>query len=480
MLIGAVIILIIASIMFTRSSKKLFGKGKGARGIDPVWTAGSEDMTPSNPSDDLRGDSSSWIESGNDLIIKDAPKTDDEWDYDDGWQESFSVLAADFVTVPPDEGVKIKWRGAVKADNGIIYGIPYAADNVLAIDTATGLTTTLAVPDGNYGISNLTQKWVDAVLAPNGKIYANPHGARNYLIIDTTTTPATVSLSLSQSGAGAQTRGGAYSPVNQHIYSTMFSASSNFKSINTNTDTTTTPPIPFTRNRNGPIYDLRPNWAAENQNGDYDRYWGAVANADGTKIYGTPWGADCITILDVAAGTASEGTTFVNGGLVLPEGPFDPTDKYFSKYSGGTLSSATGNIYMFPRLANKILKINTSDDTTTEISLPESFLSELDAQYIAPSQGHWAKSFSSVEGADNIIYSVPWNHPYLFWIDPTTDAVGYRKISDTLNLDTVGISGNFYTYGAASGNDIYWIPGSATKVVKMSIPYQPELTPKST
>ncbi len=47
-------------------------------------------------------------------------------------------------------------------------------------------------------------------------------------------------------------------------------------------------------------------------------------------------------------------------------------------YSGGTLAS-NNSIYAMPKRANAILKIDTSDDSTTEIALPPALISAIDA-----------------------------------------------------------------------------------------------------
>ncbi len=367
------------------------------------------------------------------------------------------LLGADLSTDPPAEGVRIKWRGAVVGPDGIIYGIPYEADEILEIDPATDVVTRTASTLGLEAVG-VNSKWVDGALGSDGRIFGNPHGARNYLILDTTTDPITVSGSTPTPGAGQQLRGGDLANDGK-IYSSMFTPSSVFKSLVCSTGVQGAN-VAFVRDRTGPIYTARPNWEAENSSssGAYDRYWGATANADGSKIYGTPWGADRISILDVGAGTASQGSDSLTGGHEIPTGVFNGSDRIFEKWSGGALSSLTGDIYCFPRHAQTILKINTADDSATEIEIP-AILKSLPINY--------AKSFSNVEGADGRIYSVPWNGPYFFWIDPRDDSVGWMDLTDVLAGS--GIPGNYFTYGASVGNDIYFIPGSATKILKVTV-----------
>lgn len=62
--------------MHTRSGRQLLNKGKGASGTEQPWSLVAGDLRPSDPSNGFLASSSAWIESGNDLRIRDIPTTD--------------------------------------------------------------------------------------------------------------------------------------------------------------------------------------------------------------------------------------------------------------------------------------------------------------------------------------------------------------------------------------------------------------------
>jgi DNA-binding beta-propeller fold protein YncE len=72
-----------------------------------------------------------------------------------------------------------KWYGAVKAQNGKIYSIPFNSTNVLVVDPVTNTISNFgSLPAGG-------QKWRGGCLSPiNGKIYGMPYDSDTVLVID--------------------------------------------------------------------------------------------------------------------------------------------------------------------------------------------------------------------------------------------------------------------------------------------------------
>ena len=72
-----------------------------------------------------------------------------------------------------------KWIGGVLADNGHIIGIPYGAESVLDIDTATHTASTFGVL-----ASGGPRKWIGGALGHNSMVYAIPFDAGDVLEIN--------------------------------------------------------------------------------------------------------------------------------------------------------------------------------------------------------------------------------------------------------------------------------------------------------
>lgn len=342
-------------------------------------------------------------------------------------------------------GTVIKWRSIKQGSDGNLYAAPYGANSILKIDPSDD---SIDFSQSTTGISTSSQKWVDGTEASNGKIYYNAHAATSgYLILDATTGPPT--LTSAGLGFGHQTRGGAEGD-NGVIYSPHWSGGTSVITIDTATDTVNS--IPFVPDQTGPVFTDAPFLASNSQ---HTWHWGATKAPNG-KIYGTPWGSDRIMIINPSTNIVSQGSDILTGGLPTPTSSGSP---YFSKYSGGTYTPVNGHIYCFPRNAKTILKINPDDDSAIELPLP-TILADQTLQ----------KSFSSVLGPNGIVYSVPWSAPYLFWINPATDEIGYREISTEMAAGGGGTSGTgFWTYGYTVGNSIYYVPGGSFSILKLTI-----------
>jgi len=356
----------------------------------------------------------------------------------------------------------------VAGADGKLYCAPYADDSILVIDPADDSVSTVSLTSLGISNGNYQKKWVDGLLAPNGKMYFNPHkAAGGRLILDT----SSGSLVATDVGLPIQTRGGAID-TNGVIHSTQYSGSVPLNRVyrfDTNTDTTLTS-LQYTTDRTGGIYSARPNWASDVSAGTYDSKWGVTAAANG-KLYSTPVGASRILITDPVTGLSSEGVDALTGNAPLPTEQAFPLSissyggnnapPFFFKYTGGTLDPVSGNIYAMPRRANSILKIDTATDRAYELPLP--------AALISSTTNSTSKSFSSFLGPDGRIYSVPWDKSYLMWIDPATDEIGYEDISPALALSGSPNS-LYYTYGATSGDSMYFTAGRASNILVITLP----------
>lgn len=343
------------------------------------------------------------------------------------------------------KGTSIKWRSISQAEDGRLIAAPYAASEIMIIDPETD---TVSFGPSVSGITSSSQKWVSSLVASNGLIYAAPHAAGGILIIDA----SGETLTLDTSGSAWQTRGIAESQGK--LFLTTFSGTTNRVFIH-DLETQINTNILFDIDRSGPFYSIRTDWESY---ADYtfDRYWGAVTANNG-KVFGIPFTSDRISIIDPFTMTAKQGLDTLDGNAEIPPigQPIDFNNgAYTAKYSGGALSSVNQCIYAMPRHANAILKINPDTEMAEEIPLPTELYSAT-----------LSKSFSTVEGPNGLIYSTPWQMPYLFWINPATDEIGWVSLEDI--KDDFGASGNWFTYAVTVGNSIYFAAGSATKILKV-------------
>lgn len=116
-----------------------------------------------------------------------------------------------------------------------------------------------------------------------------------------------------------------------------------------------------------------------------------------------------------------------------------------------------------PRHARSVLKINTVDDSATEIPFPTSLMDTITAS------GWEDLSFSlgSVEGSDGRIYGTMWQAPIILWVDPISDEIGWLDM--TSHTSSTGATSNFYAYARSVGNSIYFSPTAANYVMKMTL-----------
>ena len=367
-------------------------------------------------------------------------------------------------------GTNIMYRGIIQGENGLLYMIPYASDNVVVTNVATNRNQKYDItPYGNSGIA----KYIGGALAPNGKIYLGPQQADAPLIIDTTTNPPTFSeVSGYQTFINAQSRGPSY--YNNRVYIPSYKSGNEvWLVVNTNTDTAEPsilrPPVPKT----DPIFLTRVDYATENSGRalkDYEAVQGGVAGNNG-KIYGMPYGASRINIVDTVEGTSTWGQDYLTGNAPIDDDLWSyatvESKTYFSKYKYGALAN-DGNIYAHGHRARSILKINTSDDSATEIPYPEAIIEAmLDGGSKLVADTAKAASYGSVLGGDGRIYSTPWNIPYLIWIDPKDDSIGYLDISDI--LDSSGATNGWYTLATAVGNRLYFSPGISHRILEINL-----------
>jgi len=371
----------------------------------------------------------------------------------------------------------IMYRGAVQGIDGKLYIIPYASDNL----TATNLSNGSQV---GYDITSFARprslaKFIGGVLAPNGKIYLGPQEASTPLIIDTNQTPPILTQVAGGSGSVVQARGPAYYDSRVYIPTYKNGTTQIWLVVNTDNDTLEPSIIQPTHPTTDEIFLTRVDYATEDSGKaikHYDSLEGGVAGNNG-KIYGMPYGASRINIVDTDTQTSTWGEDYITGNAPVDNDPFSTipggmlqTKTYFNKYKYGALAN-NGNIYAHGHRARSILKIDTSDDSATEIPYPQVII---DAMLNGGSEDSAdtakAASFGSVLGSDGKVYSTPWNIPYLIWIDPTDDSIGYLDISDILESSESDINNGWYTLAAAVGNKLYFSPGTSEKILVIELP----------
>ena len=394
----------------------------------------------------------------------------------EGENLTFELIGSDLGT--QGKHTNNKWRG-ISESGGKLYCSPYQEDEVLIIDPSNDTTTTT----GQNTVSGNTRKFVDSVTNSDGKIYANPSDQISYLEIDPSGSN-NPSLSFRGSGLAKNSiRGGALASGNIYgsIYYRNIFTLSNPVISKFNLTTFSQSLVSFTPARTGGIYTTRPNWNTESTlfTWMYDAYFGATTAGNG-KVYLTPYGADRIAVVDPSDDSVTLGSNQLTGNEPLYSGTWSfgvvSNHAYWNKYSGGTFVPSNGCIYCFPRHGNAILKIDTSDDSATEIALPSAlrvFETKHNSGTSSEVDTYKNKSFSSVLGPDGLVYSVPYEIPFIFWIDPATDEIGYRDISTELagSGSTINrASHSWYSYGVTYGDAIYMAPQMASFVMKISFP----------
>ena len=379
-------------------------------------------------------------------------------------------LVGDVIT-----GSGIKYRGINQGPDGNLYAIPYAANFVVKHNPNTNEQERYDVT--KFTPSHITQKYVGGAVAPNGKIYTGAHKGTTPLVIDTNT--GTVSEVSGNTSSNYQSRGAAY--WDGKVYIPSYTGGKVFRVIDTETDTAlrNIPWAPIDREDN--IFKVRTSYNKEAFSQIYDTNFGAVAGGNG-KIYAMPYGASRVNILDTTTGKTSWSKTELTGNAPVSNTPLNMSTytnvlfyaTWFNKYKTGALAG-NGCIYAHGTMARSILKIDTSDDSTTEIPYPQEIIDAMlkgvddNPKLSFEGRTKYSASFSSFLGGDGKVYNTPWGLPYLIWIDPKDDSIGYIDLSDKLNIENTGAKDHWYTFGTAVGNQLFFSPGKAERILRITI-----------
>jgi len=377
-------------------------------------------------------------------------------------------------------GTLIQYRGSVVDHNSYHYSIPYAADSIVRTDPRDDSQTLYSVT----GISTSNQKWVGAVYASNKRIYAAPHAAHGPLIVNTED-PSNVTVDYINVGYGLQTRGIALQDNGNGsgaAYMTSYSGSESVKKFtfdsggNESAVTSisyTVPTDPYETARGSLVTNDEAVFPFI-----YRSYWGAV-NGGNDKIYGIPYGASQVQVIDLNDDSISFIDTDLTGLADYDTTTSASTDFYYlrspqwNKYKGGVLAS-NGCIYSHGTHARGVLKIDTSNDTVTEIPYPYTIYSAMTAGYTGSdvdrhnTWGRQPASMFSVEGPDGKIYNTPWNLPYQIAIDPLDDSISFNPLSAILDENTSGADLAWYTDGSLMNEQIFMAPGEADRVLEIN------------
>ena len=232
----------------------------------------------------------------------------------------------------------IMYRGAVQGLDGQLYIVPYASDNL----TVTNLSNGAQV---GYDITSFARprslaKFIGGAIAPSGKIYLGPQEASSPLIIDTNQTPPTLTqVSGGVPGVVMQARGPAY--YNNRVYIPTYKDGNIGVWVVVNTDTDSLEPAITqpTHPTTDEIFLTRVNYDRENLGNALKHYTsleGGVAGNNG-KIYGMPYGASRINIVDTATQTSTWGADYITGNAPIDNNSFSvitgmlQTKTYFNK-----------------------------------------------------------------------------------------------------------------------------------------------------
>jgi hypothetical protein len=365
-----------------------------------------------------------------------------------------------FELIPTGESiVAIKTRSLVQGSDGKLYGAPYSGsfDVLLRVDPVTGAVD---YSQSTAGISTNTSKWIGGFKLNDGRTFYNAHGATaGNLIVDASTNPPTLSAMgqtfYEGNPVGGQHRGGLQAS-NGFIYQSNYTAAKGFSKLDPADGLYKTSPV-YAVNTDGPLYSSNLPLAESSQ---HYRQWGLCEDPVSGIIFGTPVGGDRIVYHnpDPNVNTTVQGDDLLTGNVPPPT---STSSDYFMKYTGdGIYSPISQRIYCFPRRANAILVINPADKSAIEIPTPD----ELNDPVLQ-------KSFAAVMGGDGCIYSVPWGVPYLFRIDPRNHEIRTWNIQDIFTAAGGQLGVGWWTAGMAVGNEIWYAPGGAHDVLKVSLNY---------
>jgi len=376
-------------------------------------------------------------------------------------------------------GTLIQYRGSVTDHNSYHYSIPYAASSIVRTDPRDNSQTFLNV----NSISTSTQKWVGAAYASNKRIYAAPHAAYGPLIIDTTD-PSNVTVDTINVGYGLQTRGIGLLDNGNGVgaaYLASYSGSESTKKFTFDADgnESAVTTIPYTVPESEFEDDRSNQYANDIANYPfiYRSFWGAV-NGGNNKMYVIPYGSSRVQVIDLNDDSVSFISTELTGLADMDTSTPATTDFFFlrcpqwNKYKGGVLAS-NGCIYTHGTHARGVLKIDTSNDTVTEVPYPHTLVHYMTAGYTGAEEvrgaswGRQSASLFSVLGPDGKVYNTPWNLPFQISIDPTNDSIAYQALSSVLDEDASGADLAWYTDGSLMNQQIFMAPGEADRVLEI-------------
>jgi len=416
------------------------------------------------------------------------------------WYKFTRRLDYKFIGEDIGAGNNIQFRGSVIDHNGFHYSIPYAARSIVRTDPRDGSQVKYSVTN----ISTSMQKWVDVEIASNKKIYASPHAATGILSIDTKD-PDNVVVDTVHVGYGLQARGIALADNGDGTgkgYLTTYSGSPvvrRFKFTNDDKDK-------FLSHINysypyelDPYYNYRNTVKYGSQSvAEYDcktrpflyrSFWGAVNGGNGT-IYGIPYGSAFVMAIDTKTDKIDFLTDYpLSGNAAFNDKPYmfynlAGKSPQWGKYRGGVLAS-NGCIYSFGTHARSVLKIDTSNNSVSEIPYPQEVIDDMvngQTPALSASVGYRSTSFFSFEGPDGNIYNTFWQVQKQLSIDPTTDTITFKDVSDVINKETTGANVMYYTSASTDNNATYMAPGVADQILKINYSgydqeEYPEVTP---
>ncbi|EGD81953.1 hypothetical protein PTSG_02638 [Salpingoeca rosetta] len=300
------------------------------------------------------------------------------------------------------------WHGFVAGPDGLLYGIPFAWNTVLIVDTQTKTMdrTTISGADapGN--------KWGNGVLdVDTGLIFAFPHDAAAVLIINPATNAIDTSTMDGLPSGGDKWLSGVQAD-NGLIYSVPWSAPS-VLIIDPKTNTT----------------DMSTIMGLGRES--FKWYGGALAPSNGL-IYCIPRAAAAVLIIDPSTNTVDMSSMVVGaaGG---------------SKWTGGVLAPSNGLIYGIPANARAVLVIDPSTNTADNTTLRVPVTGGASAASGAGAEDNASLWWGGVLARNGRILGVPFAAQSVLVIDP---------VSQT--LDTTTLSGIL----PDSNNDDKWWAGA--------------------
>ncbi|EGD75574.1 hypothetical protein PTSG_06643 [Salpingoeca rosetta] len=296
------------------------------------------------------------------------------------------------------------YSNAVRANNGLIYGIPRNADNVVIINplTNTADTTTMASP----ALLSASDKWASAVLAPNGLIYGIPGAHEAVLVIDPNTN--TFNSTAIVVGEPNETKWQAAALSNEgKIYALPVSSSTPILVLDTATNTASTLP--------NPLSTIGFAWTS------------AVTAPNNDRIYGVPYQASFVLILDPATNATDVTTIMGLGGN--------------AKWASAALAPS-GLIYGIPLNALDLLVINPFTDTADRVPLSQA----------APGTPKWWGAVPLLNS--DLIVGIPHAMTSVLVVDTATNATREVHVP---GLDT-DVYSRFIGGAVSLSNRVYAMP----------------------